>query len=133
MKKGVMREGRQMLGKPDSEGMDLTARREGLKLFFDVFKHLTTLASGSIVILVTFLGSQQSTPKWRIMIAMSFLGFLVAIVGSILVLLSTARTIRRNDTTDQLPDALGNRGYYIAVVGFAAGIGCLALFGLRNL
>ena len=113
---------------------DPVARREGLKLFFDAFKHLTTLSSGSIVVLVTVVGKIGSVPQWKGLVTLSLVSFLISIVGSIIVMLSTARTIRRNDTTDQLPDKLGGTyGYLIAVIGFALGLGFLALFGMLNL
>ena len=123
--------------------LDPVARREGLKLFFDAFKHLTTLSSGSIVVLVTvvgkigsvpLVGEIGSVPQWKGLVTLSLVSFLISIVGSIIVMLSTARTIRRNDTTDQLPDKLGGTyGYLIAVIGFALGLGFLALFGMLNL
>jgi hypothetical protein len=108
------------------------SRQEGLKLFYEVFKHLTTLSSGSVVVLVTF-HEKLNQPSWRPLMSMSFLGFTIATVGSIIVMLSTARTIRRNEQTDQLPDKTGNVGYRITAVGFAVGIISLCLFGMRNL
>ena len=84
----------------------LAARQEGLKLFFDVFKHLTTLSSGSILVLVAFLGNTKQQTLWRPLGALAFLGFLVSSVGAIVVMLSTARTIRRNESTDKLPDRI---------------------------
>jgi hypothetical protein len=110
------------------------ARREGLKMFYDVFKHLTTLSSGSILLLVTFLAkANQQQPSWRPLVAVSFIGFLVCSVASIVVMLSTARTIRRNETTDLLPDLTGRLGYCVAVFGFAVGVLSLTIFGWKNL
>ena len=117
----------------NNQDKQLAARREGLKLFFDVFKHLTTLSSGSILLLVAFLGKGGQQPLWRPLVALAFLGFLSSSVGAIVVMLSTARTIRRNETTDQLPDRIGGVGYYVAAIGFAVGVISLSLFAVRNL
>jgi|CXWL01.1.fsa_nt_gi hypothetical protein len=118
----------------DGTPKDLTlARREGLKLFYDVFKHLTTLASGSILVLVTFLGRVGDQPAFKPLVAVSFIGFLSSSVASVVVMLSTARTIRREEKTDQLPDKTGNFAYIVAVVGFAVGVFSLSIFGYRNL
>ena len=106
-------------------------RREGLKLFFEVFKHLTTISSGSILLLVTLLGRSGTQQSW--LIAISFVGFVVSTAASIIVMLSTARTIRRSDPTDQLPDTIGNLAYLIAVAGFGVGITFLSIFGYLNL
>lgn len=111
----------------------LIARREGLKLFFDVFKHLTTLSSGSILLVVTLLGRQDAQLTARWLMAVSFLGFLLSTTASIIVMLSTARTIRREDRTDKLPDATGNIAYFLSVVGFGTGVICLSTFGYLNL
>lgn len=65
---------------------------------------------------------------------MSFLGFLVSSVAAIVVMLSTARTVRRNEATDQLPDRIGGTfGYYGSVIGFAVGFVALSVFAARNL
>jgi hypothetical protein len=111
----------------------LAGRREGLKLFFDVFKHLTTLCTGSIVLLATFHEKLSGTAKWQSLIAIAFAGFIVSIAGSVVLMLSTARSIRRNETSDQLTDRMGNLSYLVAVTGFAVGAVCLGVFGVRNL
>lgn len=111
----------------------IAARREGLKLFFDVFKHLTTLSTGAIVLLRTFQEKLSGATNWRPMMPLTFVGYAVSVLGSIPLMLSTARTIRRNEATDQLPDRLGNASYVVAVSGFACGSICLGLFAIRNL
>jgi len=45
---------------------------EGQKLFHDTFKHLTTLNTGSILILATFLEKFFKVPTWKILIPMAF-------------------------------------------------------------
>ena len=67
------------------------------------------------------------------MIGLAFMGFFVSILGATPLMLSTARTIRRNDTTDQLPDRLGKLAYVVSVSGFAVGALSLILFAMRNL
>lgn len=111
--------------------MTSESRIEGLKLYFDVFKHLTTLSSGSIIVMATFL-KQLNHPDLKILVPVAFLGFMVATVASIVVMLSTARTIRRNETTDQLPDKIGNNAYKVAVGGFAVGVTAICTFAAFN-
>lgn len=114
------------------ERMDEASRREGLRLFFDVFKHVTSLSSGSIIVLATFLDRLDNQPHWQLMVPIAFLGFMVATVGSIIVMLSTARTIRRNDDTDHLPDKIGAIAYGVAIAGFAIGVIAICAFAARN-
>ena len=115
----------------NSATMTPESRREGLKLFFDVFKNLTTISSGSILLLATFT-EKFKQPYWRLMIPLAFLGFMIATVASIIVMLSTARTIRRNELTDQLPDRTGNVAYMVAVIGFAVAVGLVCAFAVKN-
>lgn len=47
------------------------ADQEGEKLYFDSMKHLTTLNTGSVLLLVTFLEKLFSSPRWRVLVAVS--------------------------------------------------------------
>ena len=116
-----------------NRGEDQKARNDGLRLYFDVFKHLTTLSSGSIILLVSFLKQSKEPSEFGFLVSLAFLGFLTSSVSSIVVMLSTARTIRRNETTDQLPDLLGRAAYLGAVSGFAVGVISLGIFGCASL
>jgi hypothetical protein len=116
------------------------ACREGLKMQFDVFKHLTTLSSGSILFLVTFLGKSGQQPLWRPLVAVSFVCFLLSSVSAVVVMLAIARTIRRNEMTDKgEKKPVGvfayctQYGFRFTVCAFGAGVLSLVLFGCKNL
>jgi hypothetical protein len=48
---------------------------EIFKQSVDFFKHLTTLDTGSILLLAAFLEKLFSNPHWKILVAVSFFGF----------------------------------------------------------
>jgi hypothetical protein len=59
------------------------AQIEGVKLVCDFLKHLTTLSTGSIVIIATFrekLGAQMS---WRSLAAIAVGGFILSTLGAL--------------------------------------------------
>src|SRR6516164_6226858 len=61
---------------------------EGYKLVHDTFKHLTTLSTGSVVLLATFLKDLFQHPGWPWLVAISLFLFLVSTVASVIVMLA---------------------------------------------
>jgi hypothetical protein len=59
------------------------AEKEAIKMLFEVYKHLTTLSSGSIVIICTFLEKFFKTPKSLHFVTSALVCFLLSIIGSI--------------------------------------------------
>ncbi len=106
---------------------------EGLKLYYDVFKHLTTLSSGSIVVIVAFRDALGDDSESTFLMGIALVGFLLAAGASIVVMLATARAIRQNELLDELPYFSGSLGYICAVAGFAVGVVSVSLFGWLNL
>src|SRR5438093_516821 len=55
---------------------------EFIKLATNYMKHLTTLSTGSILIMATFLEKLFIRPTWKGLIVISFAAFTVSIVGA---------------------------------------------------
>jgi hypothetical protein len=49
----------------------------------DYLKHLTTLNTGSILIVATFLEKLFEQPKWNVLVGVSLVSFIVSIIGCI--------------------------------------------------
>ena len=62
--------------------------REGGKLFFDLMKHLTTLSTGSLLLLVAFLEKLFPNPCCRWMIISVLCSLLLSVLGSLLAMLA---------------------------------------------
>src|SRR5687768_7184045 len=60
------------------------SRLEFHKAFYDYLKHLSTLATGSIVLLAATLEKLFAQPRWKPLVMVSVAGFLVTIVASVL-------------------------------------------------
>jgi O-antigen/teichoic acid export membrane protein len=69
---------------------------EGEKLFFESMKHLTTLSTGSILLLVTFLEKLFSNPRWKALIAVTLVSFVVSIVCSVSSMLQSANHVKHS-------------------------------------
>ncbi len=106
------------------------------KLFNDYIKHLNTLSTGSIVLLVTFLEKLFSQPEAKFLIAVSLISFLISIIGGISVkTVFTFVAFNQSDEDDVSERANSLRGIGIILLwlGFLIGISSLALFGILNL
>jgi hypothetical protein len=67
--------------------------KEVQRIQFDYFKHLTTVSSGAILILVAFLEKIFSNPKGVCLIIISLVAFGVCLIGSILPMTHTTNAI----------------------------------------
>ena len=57
---------------------------ESLKLDHDTFKHLTTISTGSILILATFVEKFFQNPEWKELIAFTFLSLMICTYTSVI-------------------------------------------------
>jgi len=104
----------------------------------DYFKHLTTLSTGAVVLIATFLEKFAPHPHWRPAVIVSLLGFLAAILGSVAVM--TGVTGLAVNAPNRGPEAGGSWvrratavGMLAAWLGFVVGITALTIFALKNL
>ena len=109
------------------------ALEEGQKLYFDAMKHLTTLSTGSILILVTFLQKVFYSPKWRILVALAFLSFIGSIVFSFSRMIHAAHDVGNLGHVSEDLLNVSESSYLLAIVCFLVGLICLIVFVSRNL
>lgn len=106
---------------------------EQYKIVIDYVKHITTLSTGSIVAMAAFL-QRLTTHLWRIMIVISLAGFMLAILGS--VILHTAMLAfgpARQSPSTRLEDLVIPISTILVWGGFLLGVLGLSLFVIRNL
>jgi formate hydrogenlyase subunit 3/multisubunit Na+/H+ antiporter MnhD subunit len=113
----------------DSEKAD----QEGEKLYYDSMKHLTTLNTGSVLLLVTFLEKLFSSPRWRALVAVSLVSFVISILCSVSSMFQSANHIKYSGKFRRLETRIKNVAYYFSLVTFLVGIVSLVIFALRNL
>lgn len=59
-------------------------RTEFLKAVSDHFKHITTLSSGFILVMVAFLEKFFAKPEWKSLVIVAFVSFALATLFSVI-------------------------------------------------
>lgn len=112
-------------------------RHEWAKFWVDYLKHLTTLSTGSILLVVTFLEKLSSRPHWKWAVITTVAALLLSVLGSVVALTVMAVNVDIWDTEDDASshggDGFARAGLYASWGGFVLGILSLALFAIRNL
>ncbi len=109
---------------------------EEKQLIADYIKHVNTLATGSLVLLVTFLDKLFEHPQWKILVAVALIGFLSSILGGIAVYTMTlvTRKVMPGGHEESAGDnPIGSIGLILLWAGFLVGVLALTVFALRNL
>lgn len=105
---------------------------EGVKAVYDFFKHMTTLSTGSLLLLATLLEKFFKAPSWTALIGLTFVGFIVSLVSSLVMMFLVSVFIARSGETEESVNIIANIGALGAAGGFLCGIGALITFSLRN-
>jgi hypothetical protein len=107
---------------------------EFLKAAADSFKHLTTIATGIIVIVATLLEKLFQHPAWKGLITVSFASLFVAILASLIAanyyigyMLNPSKYLR--DSTKWVTVAFTG----LAWGSFLLGVLTLTVFAMRNM
>jgi hypothetical protein len=126
---------------------------EGSKLLHDTFKHLTTLSTGSILLMVTLIQSlfnDRSLNELRgtIFIGLSFACFILAMLSATAIMIIIGDQLRGREFYERLPGTIWTRNFFrrffqtelrlgalfvsICVPSFLLGIVFLVVFVLLN-
>ena len=102
---------------------------EGRKLFYDSLKHLTTLNTGSVLILAAFLERFFNRPEWKFLVGVSFVGFAVSILSSVVGMTIVAMALTSRSTSYA---SIGKVSIPTAWGSFFLAIASLIVFVLKN-
>lgn len=105
------------------------------KLEFEYLKYLTTISTGSILLLVAFLDKIFKQPECKSAIAVSLICFLLSII---LCAISQATIIEKASEKENLEwrDKIQNMTvglFLFALLSYVTGVISLVVFGLKNL
>lgn len=106
---------------------------EGLKLHYDIYKHLTTLSTGSILIIVALLEKVFVHPKWKAFVVSAFCLFLLTILGSLVTMIICAHGVRVGEKSHQETRAFGQNVILLCLLSFVLGVLSLVVFSIKNL
>lgn len=117
---------------PDGTGAYQKAHEESWKLRYDTYKHLTTLSTGSILLLVTFLEKLFTRPLWKGLVIAAFCMFFLAILASFSVMNMVVSFIREGET-GQRDERQSLALIRVALFSFLLGVVSLIIFAVKNL
>ena len=115
-----------------SETVDMVGYRESCKLFFDFFKHLTTLSTGSLVLITTLLTkvfNEVSRPR---LVLNSMGGFVVTILLCVFAMFITASHIQGKKEGNRSAQTLMAIALLLSGLAFVGSLSCLVWFGSIN-
>jgi hypothetical protein len=121
-----------MLEKPSSVTYEEYIKAQ--KVVFDYLKHLTTLNTGSIVLLTVFLERFAMRLEWGFLLDIALASFTVSIFTFTLSAFGVIRSIR--ETPEKIGVKLANFTSYnfiLGLLGFSLGVGTLTVFAIKNL
>jgi hypothetical protein len=125
------------MGVSRAEGFSTEAQEkaylEAQKLIFDTFKHLTTISTGAVLLLLAFLERLFKNPEWQALVAVAFTGFILTTIASIILMVMIATDIRSYGTEfSNKQEAVMMISLVLTILSFSVGIASLVVFALKN-
>ncbi len=105
---------------------------DGRKMLFDAFKHLTTLSTGSILLLSALLKDFFAQPEWAFLVAVVLCCFLVSTVGSVIVMIAFGDTVLNAGKPTGTISSAGAISVFVSAISFLAGVFGLVVFAIKN-
>lgn len=118
--------------KSSSYSIQQTAHQESWKLQYDIYKHLTTLSTGSILLLITFLEKMFSRPLWQWLVPVALCCLFASIFLSFVVMNILSSYVRDMGKDERFV----KRNLVIIFIDlglFSLGIFSLIVFAVKNL
>jgi len=109
---------------------ELEAFEKGADYFYNTFKHLTTLSTGAILILATFLEKIFMNPTWKCLIAITLVSFLISTLFAVFTMMYISDAISKISKRIMICIRVT---YLISGICFILGILFLIIFVFRNL
>jgi hypothetical protein len=109
---------------------------EFYKAYIEYLKHLTTLSTGSIILIATFLEKLFAQPIWKFAVFISLSGFMLSVLSSVIAYTLIVYFEFPGSPIEKSPGwvvNLGGTGVLFTWIGFLIGILSLATFALRNI
>jgi hypothetical protein len=108
-------------------------RVERMKLLYDLNKHLTTLSTGSLLLMAGLFGQVFKSPAWKPLAAGAFVLFTSCVVACVFAMFGFAMYSRTTFQTADDPVDFGAKAFAVAMLLFMLAILAFAVFALKNL
>jgi hypothetical protein len=108
-------------------------RFERMKLLFDLNKHITTLATGTMLLMAGFYERVFKSPTWKELAAATFVLFAATVLCSVLAMFSFAMYSQKTHNTPDDPIERGAKFFTAALSALILGVMAFVMFVLKNL
>jgi F0F1-type ATP synthase assembly protein I len=102
------------------------------KVAFDYIKHITTLDTGSIILLTILLEKFIKTPQWSFLIPLTFIGFILSIVALTLTALGILYSLRTPNKTTKGLSKYTAWTFILGLLFFLMGIVSISILVIKN-
>jgi hypothetical protein len=108
------------------------ATEESIKLIYDLFKHITILTTGIILILITFLEKLFQNPSGKYLVSISFIFFIISIILALITMAFMAQGVADLGELDEFETKIGRWTFLTTLGSFVLGIISFVIFALVN-
>jgi predicted membrane channel-forming protein YqfA (hemolysin III family) len=108
-------------------------RVERMKLLYDLNKHMTTLSTGTLLLMAGLFGQVFKAPLWKPLAAGAFVLFACCVVTCVFAMFGFAMYSRATFATANDPVEFGVKAFAVALMLFVLGVVFFAVFSLKNL
>jgi len=116
--------------------MSNSSQSEFYKFTSEYLKHITTLSTGSIVLITTFLNNIFRYPRWTAFVIVALVGFILSVIASVVAYTLLVHAYRRSlakSTVASCPLNILLGSTYLTWIGFLVGMISLTIFAVKNL
>lgn len=107
-------------------------RVERMKLLYDLTKHITTLSTGTLLLMAGLLEKIFKAPVWKPLATGAFLSFAASVVASLIAMLGFAMYSRATFRTSDDPVKMGLNVFPVALALFIFGVSLFTIFVCKN-
>jgi hypothetical protein len=107
---------------------------DGIKHYYDFAKHLTTINTGAIVLISTFLEKQFKGSENNYLVAVSLISLVISLMACLCLMFCCANLIAREGTSKDANQILKASfvSWCATILFFLIGIITLVIFSLQN-
>jgi len=102
------------------------------KLVYDFFKQLTTLNTASILIIINLIGKFETAIKWRFIVTISIVFFLLSLFSGFITMFTTVIDTANAGEDPIIPSNARVALIILSVGFFIFGLLLISIFVLRN-
>lgn len=108
------------------------ANEESFKLGYDFFKHITTLSTGTLLFLITFIEKIFQNPSWKFLVSVCFVSLVISIISSLITMFFTTQIVADFGELERNETKIAQWSFFICLGFFVLGVFSFVLFALIN-